>query len=150
MALRPNINLDVDPEREKAAYEAAQNALKLSANAPEHERAYIKVLAKRYSIDPKADLKKLAVDYKNAMGELVNVTPMISMRPHSTQRAQWIYDPGDSGIKMAHRRKVRMRSFLCLNPFSNSVLIISAPITITFMRLRRRHIRSGPFPVPSD
>jgi tetratricopeptide (TPR) repeat protein len=62
MALGPNINLGVDPVREEAAYEAAQNALKLSANAPEHGRAYIKALAKRYSIDPKANLKKLAVD----------------------------------------------------------------------------------------
>ena len=30
LALGPNINLDVDPEREKAAYEAVQKALKLS------------------------------------------------------------------------------------------------------------------------
>ncbi|MBI3853914.1 MAG: hypothetical protein HY298_27120 [Verrucomicrobia bacterium] len=70
LALGPNINLDVDPEREKAAYEAAQQALSLAAKAPEHERAYIEALTKRYSIDPKADLKKLAVDFKNAMGEV--------------------------------------------------------------------------------
>lgn len=69
-ALGPNINMDVDPEREKAAYEAAQKALMLSKNAPENERAYIEALVKRYSNDPKADLKKLAVDFKNAMGEL--------------------------------------------------------------------------------
>ena len=69
-ALGPNINMDVDPEREKAAYEATQKALALSKNAPENERAYIEALAKRYSNDPKADLKKLAVDFKNAMGEL--------------------------------------------------------------------------------
>src|SRR5258705_9262902 len=71
LALGPNINLDVDPEREKAAYEAVQKARALAARAPENERAYIEALAKRYSIDPKADLKQLAVDYKNAMGELV-------------------------------------------------------------------------------
>jgi hypothetical protein len=70
LALGPNINLDVDPAREKAAYEAAQRALSLSAKAPENERAYIEAVAKRYSIDPKADLKKLAVDYKDAMGAL--------------------------------------------------------------------------------
>lgn len=74
-ALGPNINLDVDPERERAAYEAVQKALQLSANAPENERAYIEALAKRYSIDPKADLRRLAVDYKNAMGELVRRYP---------------------------------------------------------------------------
>ena len=75
LALGPNINLDVDPEREKAAYEAAQKALALAAKVPENERAYIDALVKRYSIDPKADLKQLAVDYKNAMGEVVRRYP---------------------------------------------------------------------------
>jgi tetratricopeptide (TPR) repeat protein len=70
LALGPNINLDVDPAREKAAYEAVRKALSMSAKAPENERAYIEALAKRYSIEPGADLKRLAVDYKNAMGEL--------------------------------------------------------------------------------
>jgi len=75
LALGPNINLDVDPEREKAAYEAVQMARSLKANASEHERAYIDALVTRYSIDPGADLKKLAVDYKNAMGEVVKRYP---------------------------------------------------------------------------
>ena len=74
-ALGPNINLDVDPEREKAAYEAVQKALSLAAQASEHERGYIEALAKRYSIAPDADLKKLALDYKNAMRELVKRYP---------------------------------------------------------------------------
>ncbi|MGB7921907.1 MAG: hypothetical protein WCF57_01550 [Pyrinomonadaceae bacterium] len=70
LALGPNINLDVDPAREKAAYEAVRKALSISAKAPENERAYIEALAKRYSIEPGVDLKRLAVDYKDAMGEL--------------------------------------------------------------------------------
>src|SRR5581483_1598805 len=68
LAKGPNINYEVDFEAEKAAYEAAQKALQLAANAPEQERAYVAALVKRYSNDPKADLQKLAVDYKNAMG----------------------------------------------------------------------------------
>lgn len=75
LALGPNINLDVDPEREKAAWEAVQRANALAKNLPEHERAYITALSKRYSVDPKADLKKLAVDYKTAMGDLVKRYP---------------------------------------------------------------------------
>ncbi len=75
IALGPNINLDVDPDRERAAYEAVQKALSLAKNAPANERDYIAALAKRYAHDPKADLKKLAVDYKNAMGELVKKYP---------------------------------------------------------------------------
>ena len=75
IALGPNINLDVDPDREKAAYEAVQKALTLAPAAPANERAYIEALARRYANDPKADLKKLAVDYKNAMAELVKKYP---------------------------------------------------------------------------
>ncbi len=75
LALGPNINLDVDPAREKAAYEAVQKALALATRAPEIERGYIEALAKRYSIDPNDDLKQLAVAYKNAMGELVRRYP---------------------------------------------------------------------------
>jgi tetratricopeptide (TPR) repeat protein len=75
-ALGPNINLDVDPERERAAYEAVQKALQLSkGGGPDNERAYIEALARRYSIDPKADLKRLASDFKNAMGEVVSRYP---------------------------------------------------------------------------
>src|SRR5262249_40942641 len=61
---------DVDPAGEKRAYDALERALKLRDQAPEPERAYIDALAKRYSIDPKADLKALAVEYKNAMREV--------------------------------------------------------------------------------
>ena len=75
LALGPNINLDVDPEHEKAAYEAVQKALTLAPNAPEYERAYVQALARRYSIQPGADLRKLALDYKHAMGELVRSYP---------------------------------------------------------------------------
>lgn len=75
LALGPNINADVDPEREKLAYAAIQKAQSLSAKASEPERAYIDAMAKRYSNDPKADLKKLNVDYKNAMAELLKRYP---------------------------------------------------------------------------
>ena len=70
LAIGPNYNLDVDPDREKAAYDAIQKALSLAAHASPAERAFIEALAKRYSNDPKPDFKKLAVDYKNAMREL--------------------------------------------------------------------------------
>jgi tetratricopeptide (TPR) repeat protein len=66
-ALGPNINLDVDPEREKEAFSATAKALKISATAPENERAYVEALARRYSDDPSADLKKLAGEFAEAM-----------------------------------------------------------------------------------
>ena len=71
LALGPNYNLPVDPEREKAGYDAAQRALSLKDNASEAERAYIEAVATRYSNDPKGDLHALDVAYKNAMGTLM-------------------------------------------------------------------------------
>lgn len=71
LALGPCINnVDVDPPHEKAAYEAVQRALSLAPGATEQERAYIQSLAKRYSSDPKVDLRKLDAEYAVAMREL--------------------------------------------------------------------------------
>jgi len=75
LALGPNINLDVAPDREKAAYDAAQQALKLAAAAPPAERAYVAAVAKRYSNDPKADLKALAAQYRDAMKDVTRAFP---------------------------------------------------------------------------
>jgi len=75
LALGPNINQPVDAEHEKAAYEAIQKARSLASRASDAERAYIEALAKRYSNDPKADLKKLDVEYKNAMADLARRYP---------------------------------------------------------------------------
>src|SRR6059058_5172450 len=63
LALGPNINMDVDPDREKQAYEAVQAAAQHLAKASAKERDLVAALQKRYSNDPKADLKKLAIDY---------------------------------------------------------------------------------------
>jgi tetratricopeptide (TPR) repeat protein len=70
LALGPGINLDVDPPHEKAAYDAVQKALLLAPGATERERDYIQALAKRYSSDPKVDLRKLDSEYAIAMREL--------------------------------------------------------------------------------
>ncbi len=75
LALGPNINMPVDAEHEKAAYEAVQKAVSLAAKASEAERAYIDALARRYSNDPKADLQKLSFDYKNAMADVARRFP---------------------------------------------------------------------------
>jgi tetratricopeptide (TPR) repeat protein len=75
LALGPNINLAIDPNRELAAYQAVQQALALSTKASNQERDYITALAKRYSQDPGADLYQLAVDYAKAMATLVELYP---------------------------------------------------------------------------
>jgi tetratricopeptide (TPR) repeat protein len=70
LAFGPCINLNVDPPHEKAAYEAVQKALLLAPKATQKERDYIQALAKRYSPDPKVDLRKLDREYASAMREL--------------------------------------------------------------------------------
>jgi len=70
LALGPNINLDIDPEREIQAYNAVQAAQARAGLASPKERDLIAALARRYSNDPNADLKALAVDYNNAMAKL--------------------------------------------------------------------------------
>jgi tetratricopeptide (TPR) repeat protein len=75
LALGPCINLDVDPPHEKAAFEAVQKALSLAPGGTEKERAYIQALSKRYSSDPKVDLRKLDAEYANAMRELSKKYP---------------------------------------------------------------------------
>jgi tetratricopeptide (TPR) repeat protein len=71
LAVGPNYNLDAEDSPLKAAYGNIQKALALAKDGPEHERHYVEALSKRYVSDPKqADKQKLALAYKNAMGEL--------------------------------------------------------------------------------
>ena len=78
IALGPNYNRDIDPvgpERNKAAFDSAQTALKLAEDGPKHELAYIKALTKRYTLDEKADKHACEVEYMKAMGEVVKAYP---------------------------------------------------------------------------
>jgi len=75
LALGSNYNVQADGPSLVQAYSNLQKAIELAPKASEHERAYINALAKRYSSDVQADQTKLAVDYKNAMGELAKRYP---------------------------------------------------------------------------
>jgi len=75
LALGPNINMDVDPDREKQAYDAVHAAAQHLGGASQKERDLVAALAKRYTNDPQADLKKLAADYSKAMGALAKKYP---------------------------------------------------------------------------
>jgi tetratricopeptide (TPR) repeat protein len=70
LTLGPNINLPIDPERNRAAYEAIQKALALQPQASEREAAYIQALAKRYSLAPDASRDDLDRAYARAMGDV--------------------------------------------------------------------------------
>lgn len=76
LAVGPNYNLDAEEAALKAAYAAIQEALTLAKEAPPQERDYIEALAKRYAADPaKADKKKQALAYKEAMAALAKKYP---------------------------------------------------------------------------
>jgi tetratricopeptide (TPR) repeat protein len=75
LALGPNINMEMSAEASKEAYAAIEQAAALAANAPEHERAYIDVLRKRYSADPNANVLELSRNYAAAMRDLVKRYP---------------------------------------------------------------------------
>src|SRR4029077_851993 len=74
-AVGPNYNDPASDDRFKAAHEAIQKAVDLSASAPPNEQAYIQAMAKRFPADPKADRRKAAEDYRDAMREVVKNFP---------------------------------------------------------------------------
>jgi tetratricopeptide (TPR) repeat protein len=69
-ALGPNYNLDVDDARAKQANAAIAQALALSKEGPEAERAYVEAMAIRFPTEGKPDRAVLARTYANAMREL--------------------------------------------------------------------------------
>jgi tetratricopeptide (TPR) repeat protein len=70
LSLGSNYNVPAGGPALLEAYANLQKAVALAPKASEHDRAYIEALSKRYSSDLQIDKQKLAVDYKNAMGEL--------------------------------------------------------------------------------
>ena len=74
-AVGPNYNDPASEDRFKQAHEAIQKAVDLSANASPAEQAYIQAMAKRFPADPKADLRKAAESYHDAMREVVKKYP---------------------------------------------------------------------------
>ena len=75
LVLGPNINAGMDTGDNPRAYEAAQRALTLSAQATEPERAYIEALTKRYAASPPDDRGPLDLAYAEAMGEVARRFP---------------------------------------------------------------------------
>ena len=76
LAHGPNINdFEMDRDRAKTADDYAKKALALTSPANPRERAYVEALARRYSSDPAVDLKKLQVEYKDAMAALAKAYP---------------------------------------------------------------------------
>ena len=74
-AVGPNYNDPASEDRFKEAHAAIQKAVDLSGGASASEKAYIAAMAKRFPPDPKADLRKAAEEYHDAMREVVKNYP---------------------------------------------------------------------------
>jgi tetratricopeptide (TPR) repeat protein len=74
-AIGPNYNDPASEDRFRRAHEAIQKGSDLSGNASPSERAYIAAMAKRFPADQKADLRKAAEDYRDAMREVARTYP---------------------------------------------------------------------------
>ncbi|HSI31956.1 MAG TPA: hypothetical protein VK986_00070, partial [Tepidisphaeraceae bacterium] len=110
-AVGPNFNApEIDAEAMKAAVAASNRAVELSVHASQAERDYINAVAKRYSTDPKADLRKHAEAFAMAMKEVARKHPtdvhaatlyaesMMNLRPWQLYTADGKPQPGTEEI----------------------------------------------------
>jgi tetratricopeptide (TPR) repeat protein len=74
-AVGPNYNDPASEERFKQAHESIQKAEELSRDASDAERGYISAMAKRFPADSKADLRKAAEEYRDAMRQVAKNNP---------------------------------------------------------------------------
>jgi len=74
-ATGPNYNDPASDERFAQAHTDIQKAVDLSANASASEKAYIQAMAQRFPADPKADRRKAAEAYHDAMREVMKKFP---------------------------------------------------------------------------
>jgi tetratricopeptide (TPR) repeat protein len=75
LANGPNINMPMDQDHGRMAWEALGKARALAAGASEAERAYLQALSKRYAADPEAERGPLDRAYADAMRELTRRYP---------------------------------------------------------------------------
>ena len=75
LVLGPNLNLPMQANVVKPAYEASRKALALMNRHSEREQVYIRALATRYAKSPEADRGKLDRAYVEAMAWLVKQYP---------------------------------------------------------------------------
>lgn len=75
LALGNNINNGVDDKAEKIAFKHISKARQLADKVTTSEKDYIEALSKRFTDDKNPDLKKLSLDYRDAMKELKSKYP---------------------------------------------------------------------------
>lgn len=74
-AIGPNYNDPASDDRFAKAHQAIQKAVELAGNASPSEQSYMQAMALRFPADPKADRRKAAEAYHDAMRELSKKYP---------------------------------------------------------------------------
>ena len=143
LAVGPNYNLPVDPEREKIAVDAIDKAKALGSGAPLIEKDYIEAMAKRYSHDAKPNYHQLNVDYSSAMRELTRKYPddldaatlfadsMMNLRPWK------LWNPDGTPAEGTNEIVATLEAFCA------AIRTISGQCIFTFMRWKPHPTRSG-------
>src|ERR1700686_648198 len=108
-AVGPNYNDPASEDSFKQAHEAIQKAVDLSGNASDAERGYIFSMAKRFPADPKADRRKAAEDYRDAMREVVKNNPDDLDAATLFAESGMDLHPWDCGIVTGRPRPARRR-----------------------------------------
>jgi len=75
LVLGPNINAPMEPEAVSKAWRSLQQAIELSKNANDKEKAYIQALAQRYPLHPVEDRKSFDLAYADAMRKVAQSYP---------------------------------------------------------------------------
>nr|WP_321236445.1 hypothetical protein [uncultured Psychroserpens sp.] len=73
--LGPNYNAGMEDDHYERAYNAIQEAKKLSVNSTDKEKALINAMAERYSATPPEDRSPLDINYSNALKMIHNTYP---------------------------------------------------------------------------
>ncbi|MEH6536187.1 MAG: hypothetical protein V7719_07335 [Psychroserpens sp.] len=73
--LGPNYNAGMEDDHYERAYNAIQEAKKVSTNCTDKEKALINAMAERYSAKPPEDRSHLDINYSNALKEIYNTYP---------------------------------------------------------------------------
>jgi tetratricopeptide (TPR) repeat protein len=119
LAHGPNINLPIDPERERTAYAAIERAMEKSSRASPLEKEWISALARRYSERGDGDRSKLDHAYVDAMREVARRHPqdpdtqvlfaeaLMNLRPWDHWTVDGKPQPGTDEIVLTLERVLR-------------------------------------------
>lgn len=146
--LGPNYNAGMEPDNYERAYKAVREAMQLSANCTDKEKALINALAKRYSAKPVEDRRAYDEAYSKAIQQVHEQFPddadIAALYAESLMDLHpWDLWEHDAAQSLGHRALLRLsKNCSCATPTT------LPSITIIFMLLRLHERPSADSGVP--